>query len=319
VLYIASFNVIILSRSLLILLLITSCVSSDPHHPLPSTVRQELGSFIAIGVLPPIERTEVKTPFMRYRSGPTLSSRLSEAKDQTLDQALEGAGIGSTTGQVLGLIPCLVKDKCMLQLATVLATTPVGMAIGGATGAASGFLAGQTELSHEVSSAIRGIGIPSLIENEVYNAVKDISGYRFSRISYPDDINPLFLAALYESLTANEVGAVLELSLSRIAFVGTADDGPHDLQIEMTSKLIRTSDLKVLDMRTWAYKSSDWHGGKTHTFAEWRADDALLLRNSLNRFYPLIALWIKRGYFGCPPGYFCGKNTRDSVASEKPR
>jgi len=265
------------------LVTIVSCAS---HAPLSPDAQSIVGSSVGIGVRPGVVQPQVDTPFMHYRSGPGVTDRLAGAGNQAFQGMRSGASLGA-----IWLSGGCYASGCLGGLVLALATAATGATVGSVTGAVSGALSGAPQLTPEVGAAVQELGIPQALRDQIHHALKDLPTPHFSKISYPADYTPSHPAPLYEFLLTSGTETFLELTLSSMRFIGTANDGPHEVSITVNSRLFRVKDFAVIDARSWEYRSDG------HTFVEWEADNGHLLGEKLETFYVDIAEKVKKELF----------------------
>jgi len=235
---------------------------------LDDQLRTHIGPAIGIRVLSIQSDPTVRTPFMHYRSGPGLQDRLSGAGTQAWQGTKDGASLARIFAGTGG---CHGKG-CMVQLSLMLATAVTGATLGATLGTVSGALAGEVPLDSDIARVVKELGLPQSLQEHMYQEAIDNDRYLFSKLPVTSE------ASLNTVQTvSSEVKTVLELVLLRVAFVGTANNGPHELSLVVRTRLINSNPFQIVHENVVEYHSEG------HQFSEWQENDAALLARSLDQ------------------------------------
>jgi len=282
----------------------------EQHYPLSQEKRALLGKSVGVIAQPVTVGPSYDTKFMHYRSDASLKERLVGSGHQAAKSAIDGAKSGAYVVGALGEGGCRTGKGCALVLAVALATTISGATVGGVAGAISGILAGEVEIQQDVAAAINQAGIPQTLEEAILATLAGVPTKQFSRIvdlerySRPSGVDDP------DKPKDLEIDSIIELSLKRMAFVGTSSKGPHHLSIDIEVRVFKEyqySPHRLLATRNWTYNSDTW--SSVYTLEEWQADDARLLSDTIAHFSKQIAGHIKSEFFTCPTSYRCGEQT----------
>jgi hypothetical protein len=139
------------------------------------------------------------------------------------------------------------------------------------------------------------MGIPELLQDRVYSVIKDSPSYRIIPISYPAQFSKADEPALHASLATEGTDILLELSLARLSFVGTDNEGPHSLSgvVKIQTKQIKIDKARSLTC-WWGYNSAVY--SRSYTLKEWEADHAQLLGEELREAGRQLADFIKENF-----------------------
>ncbi len=268
--------------------------ASNQHYSLDPNNRALLGKSIGIRVQPVVANPIIDTPFMHYRSNVSLPERLSGAGRQ----AVQGAGLGAKSGAYVLAGGCGHGKGCIVILAVALAATASGATIGGMTGAVSGVLAGQVELDQGLADVINQAGIPQNLEEAIFTELAGLQSHQVARVS---DRNVAGQASDSQSsvpIESQGSDSVIELTLKRMAFVGSSPTGPHYLSIDTKVRVLTQSDHKLIATRDWRYNSDEW--SRSYPLAEWQANNGQLLSEAINHFSKQTAGHVRSEIFGLP-------------------
>ncbi len=260
-------------------LLLVGCTSTSDRI----SVRDDVGYALALVVESPVIKAEVATPYMRYRSGPNVMERLQGAGEQALKDAKEGASLG----QVWLGSGCRGK-RCLGGLALALVTSAAGGTIGTVMGSVSGAMAGHVETSDVIAALVDAVEIPQELGRRLMSSARESKPkrHRFEQL----EAHPQYMQPIY--LREQDIDSLLLVQLNRVALLGTDNEGPHQLVIDLDLSLFAVPKktivargipvnppLKLRDMRGWEYRS------RGRTLQEWLRDDGKPLAEELEEFY----------------------------------